>query len=165
MIERHCLIKFNYIIQSTNFPELHDAFEGGIVVVAVQSLKIKSHLQWVLKEMDTNINIQSILWPPSRLVVNSSLLYDCNSSRKSMFLVSSLVSVTGNLLHKLIAWKWHQVLIGSYRYWWENMRLPEMALKLPSMKIWHLTTTWSDARSISVIYRTILVNREDLMRE
>ena len=99
MIERHCLIKFNYIIQSTNFPELHDAFEGGIVVVAVQSLRIKSHLQWVLKEMDTNINIQFILWPPSRLVVNSSLLYDYNSSRKSMFLVSLLISVTGNLLH------------------------------------------------------------------
>ena len=101
MIERHCLIKFNYIIQSTNFPALHDAFEGGIVVVAVQSLKIKSHLQWVLKEMDTSINMQSILWPPSRLVVNSSLLYDYNSSRKSMFLVSPLISVTGNLLHSV----------------------------------------------------------------
>ena len=36
VIERHCLILFNYIIQSTSFPELHDAFEGGIVVVAVQ---------------------------------------------------------------------------------------------------------------------------------
>ena len=69
------------------------------LAMAVQSLRIKSHLQWVLKEMDTSINMQSILWPPSRLVVNSSLLYDYNSSRKSMFLVSPLISVTGNLLH------------------------------------------------------------------
>ena len=106
--------------------------------MAVQSLRIKSHLQWVLKEMDTSINMQSILWPPSRLVVNSSLLYDCNSSRKSMFLVSPLISVTGNLLHSFNCMEVTQDLINSYRYWWENMRLPEMALKLPSMKIWQL---------------------------
>ena len=50
-----------YIIQLHHpihkLPELYDAFEGGIVVMAVQSLKIKSHLQWVLKEMDTNLNM------------------------------------------------------------------------------------------------------------
>ena len=56
-----------------------------------------------------------------------------------MFLVSPLVSVTGNLLHSLNAWKWQQALIDSLTHWWENMRLPEMALKLPSMKIWHLS--------------------------
>ena len=36
----HCVLVFNYIIQSTNPPELHDAFEGGIVVMAV-CIKIK----------------------------------------------------------------------------------------------------------------------------
>ena len=41
-----------------------------------------------------------------------------------------------------------------------------MALKLPSMKIYHeIFTTWSDARSISVIFQVYEVNSIDLMME